>query len=109
MEPKFIFADSAGIPWRKSETADGVEVKSLGSADGMTMELYKFAPNANYPDHIHKGPEFVFLLEGSARQDGKWLTARWSTAAEAGTLERSFVSGDDGCVFLTVYAASTYV
>ena len=49
------------------------------------MELYRFAPNTIYPDHIHKGPEFVFLLEGSARVHNKWLHAGWASGAETET------------------------
>ena len=60
----------------------------------MIMELYRFAPNITYPDHIHEGPEFVYLLEGSARQDGKWLEAGWASSAEIGTLNSGFLSGE---------------
>ena len=109
MEPKFSYLDSNEIPWVKSELADGVEVKTLCSANEMTMELYKFAPNSTYPDHFHEGPEFVYLLEGSARQDGKWLAAGWSSAAEKDTLDSDFVSGEKGCLFVTVYTKSRYV
>ena len=90
MEPKFNFADSEAIPWLKSEIAEGVEVKTICSANNMIMELYRFAPNITYPDHIHEGPEFVYLLEGSARQDGKWLEAGCASSAETGTLDSRF-------------------
>ncbi len=89
--------------------AEGVEVKALCSANDQTMELYRFAPNTSYPDHFHNGPEFVYLMEGSARQNGKWLYAGWSSAAETGSLDHDFISGDKGCVFLTVYTASRYL
>lgn len=109
MQPKYSFADSNSIPWKKSEMSEGVEVKTLCSANSRTMELYRFPPNTSYPDHFHEGPEFVYLLEGSARQNGKWLEAGWSSAAETGTLDSEFISGGSGCVFLTVYTASRYV
>ncbi len=107
--PEFIFADSNSIPWQQSEMADGVQVKTLCSANGQTMEIYKFAPNCTYPDHFHEGVEFVYLLEGEARQNGKWLSAGWSSVAEKGTIDSEFISGDSGCTFLTVYAASRYL
>ena len=109
MEPKFNFADSESIPWLKSEIAEGVEVKTLCSANSMIMELYQFAPNITYPDHIHDGPEFVYLLEGSARQDGKWLEAGWASSAETGTLDRGFLSGEKGCLTVAVYTRSKYI
>ena len=94
MKPKFNFADSDAIPWLKSEIAEGVEVKTLCSANNMIMELYRFAPNITYSDHIHEGPEFVYLLEGSAYQDVKWLEAGWASSAETGTLNSGFLSGE---------------
>ena len=60
------------------------------------MELYRFAPNIIYPDYIHHGPELVYLLEVSARQDGKWLEAGWASSAETGTLHSGFLSGERG-------------
>ncbi|MFT5114512.1 MAG: anti-sigma factor ChrR (cupin superfamily) [Parasphingorhabdus sp.] len=109
MEPKFSFSDEQEIPWITSEIAQGVEVKTLGVADEMTMELYRFSPNSIYPDHFHEGPEFVYLLEGSARQAGQWLETGWSSAAGKDTLDSAFISGEQGCLFLTVYKKSRYV
>jgi anti-sigma factor ChrR (cupin superfamily) len=109
MNPNFYFSNSDSIPWVESEMAEGVEVKTLCAANDMTMELYRFAPNSSYPDHFHEGPEFVYLLEGSARQDDTWLEAGWSSAAETGSLDSKFVSGGKGCLFLTVYTKSRYV
>ena len=70
------------------------------------MELYRFVPNITYADHIHDGPEFVLLLKGSAYQDGKWLEAGWASSAEAGTLDRGFLSGQKGCLTVAVYTRS---
>jgi hypothetical protein len=90
MKPKYIYADSNSVPWENHEIATGVEIKKLCS--------------------LHNGPEFVFLLDGSARVNGKWIHAGWSSAAEAGTLDKEFLSGDTGCIFLSVYTqGSQYV
>ena len=109
MVPKFNFADSEAIPWLTSEFAEGVEVETLCSANSMIMELYRFAPNITYPDHIHEGPEFVYILEGSARQDGKWLEARWASSAETDTLDSEFLSGENGCLTVAVYSRSRFI
>jgi len=61
MEPKFNFADSESIPWLKSEIAEGVEVKTLCSANSMIMELYQFAPNITYPDQVDP-TEYLILI-----------------------------------------------
>ncbi|MFT5482376.1 MAG: hypothetical protein ACI9GW_001026 [Halieaceae bacterium] len=110
MNSKYHFKDSNSVAWEKHRGMEGVETKKLCSANDQIMELYRFSPDTLYPDHLHIGPEFVYLLEGSARVDGKWIQAGWSSAAETGTLDKEFLSGESGCVFLSVYTkGSKYV
>ncbi|WP_042264021.1 cupin domain-containing protein [Paraburkholderia heleia] len=98
----FSRIDSAGMPWLRSRFAPGVEVKHLGKADGRAMQLVRFAAGATFPDHRHAGPEFIYVLEGEAVQNGRRLTAGYAGVAEQGTIEGGFHS-DTGCVFLLVY------
>jgi anti-sigma factor ChrR (cupin superfamily) len=99
----YSFADSSAIPWRKSTFASGVEVKDLGTADCRSMQLVRFAPGASFPLHTHAGPEFIYLLEGAAVQEGQVLQAGWASVAATGTADHEFHS-PTGCVFLTVYS-----
>ena len=101
--PKYIVKDSAAVSWEKAESLPGVEIKVLGVANGQSMELFRFAPNTAFPEHVHKGPEFVFMVEGRARLSGQWLEPGWSSIGETGTVDADFLSGDDGCVLLAVY------
>lgn len=54
------------------------------------MALYRFLPNIIFPDHLHDAPEFLYLLEGSAKVDGQWIQAGWASVAGMGTLEIGF-------------------
>jgi len=90
------------MAWRKSTFADGVEVKDLGTANGRSMQLVKFARGAVFPLHRHGGPEFVYMLEGVAYQEGQELRQGWSAVAAEGTVDTNFHS-PEGCIFLTVY------
>ena len=103
MNPQFFFTDANTTPWRKSSVAEGVEVKDLGTANGRSMQLVRIQPGTSFPDHVHAGPEFVFLLEGDAVQNGQAMTAGWASAAETGTEDQNFHT-HNGCVFLTVYS-----
>jgi anti-sigma factor ChrR (cupin superfamily) len=98
----YQFTDANHTPWRKSTFANGIEVKDLGHANGRSMQLVRFAPGASFPLHTHAGPEFIYLLEGSAIQEGQPLSAGWSAVAATGTTDSNFHS-PAGCVFLTVY------
>jgi len=101
--PKYIVKDSAAVSWEKSDSLPGVEIKVLGVANGQSMELFRFAPNTAFPEHVHKGPEFVYMMEGRARLSGQWLETGWSSIGETGTVDADFLSGDKGCVLLAVY------
>jgi quercetin dioxygenase-like cupin family protein len=98
----YQFKDAQSIGWRKSTFADGIEVKDLGTANGTSMQLVRFAAGASFPLHRHNGPEFIYLLEGDAVQEGQVLSAGWAAVAETGTTDSNFHS-PAGCVFLTVY------
>jgi anti-sigma factor ChrR (cupin superfamily) len=107
MEPQRVHGyssvDSNSIPWRKSTFAAGVEIKDLGSSDGQSMQLVRFEPGTSFPIHTHSGPEFIFLLEGEAVQEGQRLLPGWAATAATGTVDTNYGS-PTGCVFLTVYS-----
>lgn len=101
--PKYTINDSNAVPWQQVEAMPGVDTKFLGKANGQSMELFRFAPNTVFPEHVHKGPEFVFMVEGRARLSGQWLEPGWSSIGETGTVDNDFLSGEEGCVLLAVY------
>jgi hypothetical protein len=102
-QSKYIVTNTNALPWQELEGFAGVEIKLLGAANGQTMELFRFAPNTPFPEHVHAGPEFVFLMEGRARLSGQWLETGWSSIGEAGTVDSDFLSGEKGCILLAVY------
>ena len=102
LAPGISFVDSASTPWVPSRYARGVEVKNVGQADGRAMQLVRFAAGATFPSHRHTGPEFIYVLEGEAVQNGRRLTAGYAGVAAQGTVDVDFRS-DTGCVFLLAY------
>jgi hypothetical protein len=55
-----------------------------------------------YGEWGDRGPEFIYILEGEAIQNGQRLSLGWAGVAQAGTLDEQFRS-ETGCVFLIVY------
>ncbi|MFM0156042.1 cupin domain-containing protein [Paraburkholderia sediminicola] len=100
--PQFRWSDSNDVPWIPSTLAKGVEVKNLGKANGRAIQLVRFAPGAAFPDHLHTGPEFIYVLEGEVTWNGRVLGRGNVGVAETGTVERGFHSMT-GCVFLLAY------
>ena len=100
--PRFSSIDANALPWTQSACSSGVQIKSLGKANGRAMQLVRFAPGTVFPMHLHTGPEFVYMLEGEAIQNGQRLLPGWVGLAEAGTVDDGFRS-DTGCTFLLIY------
>lgn len=100
-EPSFQHTDESAIPWKASRLAPGVDVKNLGMADGRAMQLVRFQPGTIFPVHCHAGPEFIYILEGEAIQNGQRLGPGWAGVAASGTIDEQFRS-ETGCVFLLV-------
>ncbi|MFM0161240.1 cupin domain-containing protein [Paraburkholderia sediminicola] len=100
--PQFRWSDSNDAPWIPSTLAKGVEVKNLGKANGRAIQLVRFSPGAVFPDHLHTGPEFIYVVEGEVTWNGRLLARGCVGVAEAGTVERGFRSMT-GCVFLLMY------
>lgn len=90
VEPTYVFTDATATPWRASAIASGVEVKLLGMANGRAMQLVRFQPGTVFPTHRHTGPEFIYLLEGEAIQNGQRLGPGWAGVAARGTLDEQF-------------------
>ena len=95
----YQFNDTDAVAWRKSTFAEGIEVKDLGTASGRSMQLVRFAPGASFPLHRHEGPEFIYVLEGIAFQEGQQLSTGWAAVAATGTMDSDFHS-PTGCIFL---------
>lgn len=98
----YEFIDTNALAWRSSKFAEGIDVKDLGRADGRMMQLVRYAPGASFPLHRHAGPEFIYLLEGEAIQEGQQLLPGWAAVAATDTIDENFHS-PTGCVFLTVF------
>jgi hypothetical protein len=98
-EATFTFTDSNTARWQDSKLAEGVAVKNLGKANGRAMQRARFEPGAVFPTRKHYRPEFIFMLEGEAIQNGQVLTAGWADVAEQGNVDELFRS-DKGCRFL---------
>jgi len=102
-EQQLAFTEAGTKPFRPSTLAANVCVKDLGSADGYAMQLVRFEAGAVFPPHSHRGPEFIYILEGELIQHGRRLGPGWASVARAGSVDDD-VRSEQGCTFLTVYA-----
>jgi anti-sigma factor ChrR (cupin superfamily) len=104
-DPRYHTTNAAALPWKASADVAGVEVKDLGMADGLAMQLVRCRAGVTFPAHRHAGPEFIYVLDGTVIHDEQRLGPGWARVAESGTLDVQFRS-ETGCVFLLVYGES---
>ena len=92
----WTFTDGGEAPWQ--EMGPGVEMKSLGMANGRLMAMFRFAPGYVGGAHDHGDAEFTFVLEGDLISNGVEMKAGHGYAAEAGTRHTGFESPNGGIV-----------
>ena len=92
----WTFTDGGEAPWQ--EMGPGVEMKSLGMANGRLMAMFRFAPGYVGGAHDHGDAEFTYVLEGDLISNGVEMKAGHGYAAEAGTRHTGFESPSGGTV-----------
>jgi hypothetical protein len=79
----------------------GVLITNVAAADGWEMQLVRCKLDARFPMHVHRGPEFVCVIEGELTHAGRRLGPGWASVALAGSVDAEVSSGT-GCIFLLV-------
>lgn len=96
------FIDVVGMEWQKTEL-DGIEMKLLykDEASGRSTMLFRMAPGAVVPLHMHTDVEQTYILEGSLVDDQGACTAGNFVWRPAGNTH--VAHAPDGALFLSVF------
>ena len=88
------------IPWEPMAQAPGVEMKVLvqDTETGLFTGLFRLAPGAVVPDHIHTDIEQTYVLEGSFGDQEGMATAGDFIWRPKGNRHEAY--SPDGCVIL---------
>ena len=88
------------IPWEPMAEAPGVEVKVLvqDAETGIFTGLFRLAPGAIVPDHVHTALEQTYVLEGTFADQEGVARAGDFIWRPAGSRHEAFT--EDGCVIL---------
>lgn len=92
----FVYGDANSIEWRPMKP--GMDMKSLGQADGQMMALYRFDAGYVGTPHEHNGAEFTYVIEGTIVSDGLTLTPGHGWSAPHGTPHKRFYAETDATV-----------
>ena len=95
------FVSTDDLAWRPSTIGAGILVKDVAVTDGWEMQIVRVEPGARFAVHTHRGPEFLYVLEGELAQAGRRLGRGWASVASAGTVDED-VHSETGCLFVLV-------
>ncbi|MEO7043866.1 MAG: hypothetical protein ABI091_01075 [Ferruginibacter sp.] len=96
-----IILQTDEVAWKPSTFANGLSVKDIAIAGGFEMQFVRMEACAKIPAHIHKLPEFIYILEGELIVADKVLTKGCVSIAAPGS-QHLDVHTVHGCTFLLV-------
>ena len=80
---------------------DGSRTTVLGAADGLQIALVDAAPGYVWDPHVHGFPEFLFVLRGTVRTQGRALGPGDGYAAATGSSHPEFET-ETGATYLLI-------
>jgi quercetin dioxygenase-like cupin family protein len=93
-------ADAAWVEWG-GEGAPA-RAKVLSTADGFTMVLVEADAGYRGGPHVHAHPEFVYVLDGELRNQGRRMVAGDAYAAATGSSHDDFAT-DTGATYVLIF------
>jgi quercetin dioxygenase-like cupin family protein len=92
------FDDVEWVPWGSGGDA---RAKPLANGDGYYLSLVEAEPGYRGDPHEHAHTEFLYLVEGSLRTQGREMRKGDAYVAAAGSTHAEFAS-DDGATYLSI-------
>jgi quercetin dioxygenase-like cupin family protein len=83
-------------------TGAAARAKVLSAADGYTMVLVEAGAGYRGTPHVHAHPEFVYVLDGELRNQGRRMVAGDAYAAATGSSHDDF-STDAGATYVLIF------
>jgi quercetin dioxygenase-like cupin family protein len=88
------------VEWGGSGAA--ARAKVLSAADGCTMVLVEAGPGYRGTPHVHAHPEFVYVLDGELRNQGRAM-ARGDAYAAAGGSSHDDFETEPGATYVLIF------
>ena len=93
------FDDLDWAPW---SSGDRARAKVLGTADGYYVSLVEAQPGYEGEPHVHAFPEFLYVIEGKVRNQGRDMVAGDGYAAAIGSRHTDFAT-PSGATYVLVF------
>jgi uncharacterized protein len=93
------FDDAEWVPWGSGGKA---RAKVLGAADGYTLALVEAQPGYRGDPHEHAYTEFLYVIDGTLRNQGKDMGRGDGYAAATGSSHADFET-TTGATYLSIF------
>jgi quercetin dioxygenase-like cupin family protein len=90
------------IEWAPWGSDGNARAKVLASADGFYLALVEAEAGYTGNQHEHTNPEFLYVIDGSVRNQGRTMKAGDGYAAAIGSMHTDFGT-DDGATYLSIF------
>jgi quercetin dioxygenase-like cupin family protein len=90
------------LDWAPWGSGGDARVKILATGDGYVVVLVEAEPGYRGEPHEHTHTEFLFVVEGTLRTQGRTMTKGDAYAASVGSTHDDFRT-DDGATYLLAF------
>ena len=94
------FDDVEWAPWGSK---GGARAKVLGSGDGYFLSLVEAEEGYRGDPHVHSSTEFLFVVDGTLRNQGQVMTRHDGYVAASGSRHDDFEVGPGGATYLSIF------
>ena len=94
--------NAADVEWAPWGPHGDAKAKLLASADGYNVVLVVADPGYTGDPHIHRFPEFLYVIDGTLHTQGQVVATGDAYAAAAGSVHTEFRT-DSGATYVTVF------
>jgi quercetin dioxygenase-like cupin family protein len=90
------------VEWAPWGSGDNARAKVLGIADGFYVALVEAEAGYQGDPHVHEYPEFLYVVDGTLRNQGKEMARGDAYAAAPGSSHTDFAT-DSGATYLSIF------
>jgi mannose-6-phosphate isomerase-like protein (cupin superfamily) len=92
-----------GLDWVPWGSRGDARAKVLGSGDGYVLSLVEAKEGYRGDPHLHANTEFLFVLDGTLRNQGQTMTTNDGYVAAVGSSHDDFEVGAGGATYLSIF------
>ena len=90
------------VDWEPWGSGGNARAKVLGTADGFFLTLVEAEAGYRSDPHVHTNPEFLYVVDGTLRNQGQPLVRGDGYAAAPGSSHTDFAT-DSGATYISIF------